>query len=509
MADLPESSPFSKAQTPSPTAAAGSGRLVHRLLVSAGVAAALVAGAVSLPQLTSGRADAQQIVVAPPAGAPMSFANLIERVAPAVVSIEVRQRPGGRGQAIPNMEQLPPGFEDFFRPGPRQRGPAPTSLGSGFFIAANGTIVTNHHVVEDAEDITIRLSDGREIKADLVGSDEPTDIAVLRIRGGGSYPFVRFDRQAQIRVGDWVVAVGNPFGLSNTATAGIVSAKGRREFASAYVDFLQMDAPINPGNSGGPAFDLQGRVIGVNSAILSRTGQNAGIGFAIPADTAARIVDQIMERGRVTRGWLGVQIQPLDDDLGRSLGLENGRGALVASIIPESPAATSGLRQGDVIVRMNGQPIEDQRTLTQRIGETPVGQSVRFDIVREGREQTISVRLAERPAETALAPAPEAPEADIGLGLEVRPLTEAERSRYELNPGQNGLLITSIDPDSDLFRKGVRRNDLIISAGDRPVTTPEELQAALTAARAAGRPLLLLVETPGRGRRFVAAAIEE
>jgi serine protease Do len=226
-------------------------------------------------------------------------------------------------------------------------------------------------VIEGAEEITIRTSDGRDIQADIVGSDEATDIAVLRVRGGGRFPYVTFDDARHVRVGDWVVAVGNPFGLDGTATAGIVSAMGRRDAgSSAYVDYMQIDAPINRGNSGGPTFDLAGNVIGVNSAIFSPTGGNVGIGFAIPAQTANSIVQQILQSGRVSRGWIGVSIQPLDEDIARSLGLEEPRGALVASVVPDGPAGRAGIQQGDVILTFNGQRIEDSRDLTQRVGAT-------------------------------------------------------------------------------------------------------------------------------------------
>ncbi len=476
----------------------------------------ILAGALALgaaPLMAGPPALAQQIRIAPPSGAPISFADLIERVRPAVVSISVRQSPSAaRGQ---QFEGAPPGFEDFFRgPGGGNR-PAPLSLGSGFFINQEGVVVTNHHVVEGAESITVRTSDGRELQAELVGSDEPTDIAVLRVRESGRYPFVAFDRDTDVRVGDWVVAVGNPFGLDGTATAGIVSALGRRDFgSSAYVDYLQIDAPINRGNSGGPTFDLRGNVIGVNSAIFSPTGGNVGIGFAIPSEVAAQIVDQILRSGRVTRGWLGVQVQPLDNDIARSLGLENSRGALVASVVPNSPAAEGGLQQGDVILTFDGQNIADSRELTQRVGSFGIGSSARLQILRAGQRRDINIRLAERPAERTLASAqqpgeqqsPAAPGVEQGaLGLTVRVMTAEDRARYtDIQPNEGGLVILTIAPDSDLAEKGVRAGDVILLAGGQPMRTAAELTAATEAARRANRPLLLQIEGRG-GRRFVAA----
>jgi serine protease Do len=492
-------------------------KFLRRTAIAGGAALALFAGFAAAPTVLSRVADAQEInpgAVAPPSGAPMSFANLIERVRPAVVSISVRQRPdAARGQTL---EGLPPGFEEFFRGRPGRPLPAPTSLGSGFFIDQGGTIVTNHHVIEGAEEITVRTSDGRDLQADIVGSDEATDIAVLRVRErGGRFQYVTFDDASHVRVGDWVVAVGNPFGLDGTATAGIVSAIGRRDAgSSAYVDYMQIDAPINRGNSGGPTFDLNGNVIGVNSAIFSPTGGNVGIGFAIPANTANGIVQQLLREGRVTRGWIGVSIQPLDDDIARSLGLEEARGALVASVVADGPAARAGIQQGDVILTFEGQRIEDSRDLTQRVGATAIGHSSRVEILRNGARRTLNVRLAERPSEQVLAsatPTPEATPSEPGtaqssLGLSVRPMTPADRARYELAANESGLVVTAVDPNSDVAQKGMQAGDVILQAGGRAVDTAQELDAAAQAARRAGRPLLLQVD--GRaGRRFIAADV--
>jgi len=500
-------------------------KFLRRTAIAGGSALALFAGFAGGPILFARVAGAQEInpgAVAPPSGAPMSFANLIERVRPAVVSISVRQRPdAARGQAL---EGLPPGFEEFFRGRPgRPGGPAPTSLGSGFFIDENGTIVTNHHVIEGAEEITIRTSDGRDLSAEIVGSDEATDIAVLRLTERTSrVPYVTFDDASHVRVGDWVVAVGNPFGLDGTATAGIVSAMGRRDAgSSAYVDYMQIDAPINRGNSGGPTFDLNGNVIGVNSAIFSPTGGNVGIGFAIPANTAAGIVNQLMQNGRVTRGWIGVSIQPLDTDIARSLGLEEPRGALVATLVPDGPAARAGIQQGDVILTYDGQRIEDSRDLTQRVGATPIGRTSRVEILRNGQRRTLNLRLAERPSEQTLAAAnpqpdqatpditPDAPGVQQGaLGLSTRPLTQADRTRFELGANAGGLIVTSVEPTSDAAEKGIQAGDIIIQAGGRDIRTAQDLDAAANSARQAGRPLLLQVD--GRtGRRFIAAELSE
>jgi serine protease Do len=341
------------------------------------------------------------------------------------------------------------------------------------------------------------------------------------VRGGGRFQYVTFDDARHVRVGDWVVAVGNPFGLDGTATAGIVSAMGRRDAgSSAYVDYMQIDAPINRGNSGGPTFDLNGNVIGVNSAIFSPTGGNVGIGFAIPAQTANQVVQQLLRSGRVTRGWIGVSIQGLDDDLARSLGLEDTRGALVGSVVPDGPAARGGLQQGDVILSLNGNRIEDNRDLTQRIGGTGVGDTARVEILRGGQRRTLNVRLGERPSEQQLAAdnsAPSAPTPDVApqggvaqssLGMSVRPLTQADRTRFELGANAAGLIITSVEPASDAASKFIQAGDVILQAGGRAIRTPQELSAAADAARRANRPLLLQIDGQG-GRRFVAVDVAE
>jgi len=495
-------------------------KLMKSMLVAGAAAATAFAGFAVAPTLLSDRAEAQRISppsIAPPGGSPVSFADLIQRVSPAVVSISVRQRTGAQERF--DFENLPPGLEEFMKRFP-ERGPrrTPTALGSGFFIAENGTIVTNNHVVQDAEEIDIRLSDGRELKAELVGTDPGTDLAVLKIKGGGRFPYVTFDRTPTIRVGDWVVAVGNPFGLDGTATAGIVSAKGRRDFGnSSYVDFLQLDAPINRGNSGGPAFDLKGNVIGVNSAIFSPTGGNVGIGFAIPSDTASRVVDQLISSGRVSRGWLGVQVQPVDREIAASIGLRDAKGAIVASVTPGSPAARAGLQQGDVILTFNGQPVEDSRALTQRVGEASVGRDARLDVQRDGQRRVVNVRLGERPTEQQLASAdqratPGAPGAESGqsqgLGVGVRALTADDRRRFQIEGVDGGLVITTVEDNSVLADRGVSPGDVILTADRKPVRTAEDLDAAVAQAERQNRPVLLQVQGRTGPARYLGVEVK-
>ncbi len=504
-------------------------RMFHRMLLAGGAATALFAGFAAAPTVLSHSAGAREIVIAPPGGAPLSFADLIEKVSPAVVSIAVRQAPesGARGGFNPEdlpEGQLPPELEQFLRRFGERSEPRETlGLGSGFFISDKGVIVTNNHVVEGATEIKVKTADGKEYDAELVGADQPTDLAVVRIvKPDRAFAFVRFETRANVRVGDWVVAVGNPFGLEGTATAGIVSAKGRREQlgpGSNYVDFLQIDAPINRGNSGGPTFDLQGRVVGVNSAIYSPTGGSVGIGFAIPSETAAVIVDQLQKGGKVTRGWLGVNVQALDEDMAKSLGLPAAKGAMVAGVIDESPAAVAGLRQGDVILKVDGADIADSRDLTRRVGAYAVGKTARLDVLRGGDRRVVEVKFAERPGTEKLAelrtrggPSGVAPGAaaqtkQAGLGLEVRPLSGEERRRLDLGPTDGGLYIAKLEPGADLARKGVRPGNIILQAGGQPVRTPADLAAAVELAKKAKRPVLLQIEGNG-GRTYVAAEIK-
>jgi serine protease Do len=492
---------------------------LKNILVAGTAALALAGGAVLLPGVLADPSTARPIAITPPAGAPMSFADLIDRVSPAVVSIRVVSRAGNR-EDQPDLDELPPELREQFRRffgerGPGGRGQRSESLGSGFFVSSDGLVVTNNHVIEGATAITLTLSDGREVAATLVGADPQSDLAVLRAAPGRTYPFVQLDRDSNVRVGDWVVAVGNPFGLSGSATAGIVSAKGRDEVGenAVAVDFLQIDAPINRGNSGGPTFDLRGRVVGVNSAILSPTGGSVGIGFAIPSDTAARVVDQLVRDGRVTRGWLGVLVQPMDETLARAEGLDGRQGALVAELIPGGPAERFGVREGDVVLSVNGASVKDQRDLTRQVGSLAVGSTARFEILRDGQRRTVEVVMGERPTEEQLAandggpsPPQAAPDAQVqpgAFGLSVRPVTPEDRSRFRLAQDVEGLVVLDVDPDTEAGEKLIR-GDVIIQAGDRPARTAADLEAAIQAARSMGRDAVRLRVQNGDQRRWVA-----
>lgn len=476
--------------------------------------------AITLVDPMHGSAMAQDTEIRPPYaaavpnGAPLSFADLIETVSPAVVTIQVSGHvdAGGLGD---QYENVPPQFREWLerrfggdgrsplQPQPRER----QSLGSGFFISAEGYIVTNNHVVANADEITIGLSDGTEYDARIIGLDEQTDLALLKVDADVDFPFVSFEDEPNYRVGDWVIAVGNPFGLGGTATAGIISAIGRPIGNSTYNDFIQVDAPINRGNSGGPTFDLAGNVIGVNSQIFSPTGGNVGIGFAIPSDVASRIVDQLMTDGRVARGWLGVSIQNVTDDIAEAMGLDEASGAFVSSITAGGPAAEAGFEREDVIIEVDGEPVEDARDLTRRVGAFSAGEEVRFRIVRDGRERNLRVELGDRPSEDALnamQSATQAPGEASYFGMTVSPLTDEMREARGLESSTEGLVIESIEPSSEAMRKGLSRGDIILEAGGREVASADEFGTAVASAREDGRnAILLLVETRG-GQRYVA-----
>lgn len=447
----------------------------------------------------------------PPPGAPSSFATIFDQVSPAVVQIDVTvkvDQPQGGAFQIPGLpfQFTPPQGQGGQSDEPRTA----QGTGSGFFISQDGFIVTNNHVVADATEIKVKMSDGRELPARLIGRDEATDLAVIKVEGN-DYKYVSFEETADPRVGDWVIAIGNPFGLGGTATAGIVSAKARdiggRE--SPYTDFLQIDAAINRGNSGGPTFDIHGRVIGVNSAILSPTGSSVGIGFAIPAETAKRITTQLMRGETIERGYLGVQISTPSAEELAALGLqENQKGALVANVTPDGPADRAGLRFSDLIVSLNGETIDSSTKLTRLVGAAKPGDTMRMEVLRDGRRQTITARSAKRPSETELnaqdggEPSAGAPNATPGAsatveGLNVAPLTPALRQRLGVPASVDGVAITGVADGVDpRLSQGV----VIQQVQNTPVRTVEEFRSAINAVKTSGRPgAYLLIWARGAG----------
>ncbi|WP_440957493.1 Do family serine endopeptidase [Oceanicaulis sp. LC35] len=480
-------------------------KLTQRLILSAAVAA-LTLGAATTVAFSAQEAPSAYAYAAPN-GAPMSFASLIEQVSPAVVSIEAEGHV--ESQNAPDMSQLPPQFREFFErfggipDQPRER----RAQGSGFFISADGYVVTNNHVIDGADTIRVVLTDGRSLEATIVGTDVATDLALLRVAEEDEpFAYVELERDLSIRVGDWVVAVGNPFGLGGTATAGIISATGRQMGAAqAYTDFLQIDAPINRGNSGGPAFDLDGKVIGVNSAIISPTGGNVGIGFAIPSDLAATVIDQLIENGEVRRGYLGIAPAVLTDDLKDAMGLdEDLEGVLINQVLDDTPAQAAGLENGDIILEINGEPVDDPRELTRRVGAFAPGERVAFRILREERERTIRVELTERPDNSAPAQTPDrdaGAAAQFGLALSVA--DEAEREALGIEDGR-GLLVQGVRPGSEAAEKGLRPGDMILEAGGRDLSALSDFDAAVEDARERNRRALLVFVVSQSGQRYTA-----
>lgn len=463
-------------------------------------------------------AGAAGLAFAPPQGAPLSFADIFQQVAPAVVQIDVKtrvQRPNGGGfLQIPGFGAVPipgqPRGGGSGEEGEDDNSTTALGAGSGFLISADGFIVTNNHVVENAEEINVRFSDGRELKARLIGRDPLTDLAVIKVEGA-SFPFVSFEDKAEPRVGDWVIAVGNPFGLGGTATAGIVSAKARDIGGNEnpYTDFIQIDAAINRGNSGGPTFDIYGRVIGVNTAIFSPTGGSVGIGFAIPAGIAKETTDRLMRGEKIERGYLGVTIGNLTKEYRESLGLpENTKGAYITDVTPGAPGDQGGLQAGDVVVSLNGRAIEGSNELTRAVGAVQPGETLRLELLREGRRQTITLRAGTRPANLGAAgveggdeAAPDAPAAAVGEkveGLTVSPMTAALRSRYDLPESARGVVVTAVEARSEAGRLRFQPGMVIVQANGRNLTSVKDLRDAVEEVRAARRPgVLLLVRTPG------------
>ena len=451
------------------------------------------------------------------AGAPFSFADLVERVSPAVVTITAETQETDEEALLNSPENLPEPFRDFFNQfgqGKQFRIPHKAiSMGSGFIIDRSGYIVTNNHVIDGAKKITVKLPDGRTFDAKLIGNDSSTDVALLKVKSDKPLPTVEFGDDRQLRVGDWVIAVGNPFGLSNTVTAGIVSSLSRDlPGGGPFDDFIQIDAPINRGNSGGPTFDLRGQVVGMNSMIFSPSGGSVGIGFAIPASTIHEVVDQLKAHGHVARGWLGVEIQSITPDIAASLGIKEAKGAIVASVVPGGPAQKAGFEQGDVVLAVNGKTVDDNRDLTRRVAALQAGMRASFTVNRQGVTKTLTVEIGQRkdqqvasaePAEEGAMPG--ATGEAMGLGLAA--VTPEMRRSYNLDGNVEGVLITRVDPNSDAADKGLEPGDVLLTVGNRAVHTPHDVESRIADAHAQGRKSVLLLVSGSNGQRYVAVDI--
>ncbi len=440
-----------------------------------------------------------------------SYAPLVRAVLPAVVNVKVERPVPAAGEGHPPRPEMEEFRRRFFDrdgpPMPERRGRPRGGLGSGFIIDESGRVVTNAHVVRDARSITVTTSDGEEYEATLVGLDEKTDLALLEIAGEGPFPFVRFADSSEVEVGDKVIAVGNPFGLGGSVTAGIVSAKGREVGAGPYDDFIQVDAPINRGNSGGPTFNLDGEVIGVNTLIFSPGGGNVGIAFAISANLAKEVIADLMDDGKVERGWLGVRIQPVDEDIAAALGLDEPRGALVSSVDEGSPAAAAGLRPGDVILEFDGTEITKLRDLTRAVAKAGPGRNAGMRVLRQGAEIEITALLGRMPDAEMAATEPERDEkAQPRLGLVLAPLDPEIRQRLGLEE-ERGAVVTRVLPDGPAADKGLRPGDVITAVGERAVEKPGDVAAAVKEAYTAGRKAVLLKVMRRGEARFVAVPL--
>ncbi len=495
--------------------------------LAAAAASLAIAGAVGFTAVTAGTAPVLADAVRVEAPQVPGFADVVANVTPAVVSVRVKanvEQTSDRGQSFGFPDEgfgnLPPDhpmrrfFREFHgfgendgRARPERRGPSrprPVAQGSGFFISEDGYVVTNNHVVNDGSEFTVVTNDGKEMDAKLIGKDERTDLAVLKVDSNTRFTYVDFADDSKVRVGDWVVAVGNPFGLGGTVTAGIISARGRDIGAGPYDDFIQIDAAVNRGNSGGPAFDLNGQVVGINTAIFSPSGGNVGIAFAIPASTAKQVVDGLIKNGSVSRGWLGVEIQPVTKEIAESLGLQSDKGAIVATAQDDSPARKAGIASGDIITQVDGKDVSSSRDLARVIAGYAPGTTVDISVWRNGKSETVKVELGAFPgadkqaaADNSSSPSPSTHTlADLGLTV-----TTADDGK--------GLVVTDVDPDSDAADRGIRAGDVITAVNSEDVSSVKDVTAAMDKAAKAGRKSVLVQISRDAANRFVALPINQ
>lgn len=456
---------------------------------------------------------------------PDTVADTAAVVMDAVVNISTSQNVAA-SRSVPTP-QLPPGspFEEFFEEFFKRRQQQPddgengnprsrrvSSLGSGFVIDPAGLIVTNNHVISDADEIYANFNDGSKLKAELVGRDAKTDLALLRVKPEKPLTAVKFGDSDKLRVGDWVMAIGNPFGLGGTLTVGVVSARNRNINSGPYDNFIQTDAAINRGNSGGPLFNMDGEVIGINTAIISPSGGSIGIGFAVPSATAAPILAQLQEFKEVRRGWIGVRIQTVTDEIAESLGLGKARGALVGGVSDDGPAAKAGIKAGDVVIKFDGKDVKEMRDLPRIVADTPVGKDVEVVVIRKGKEETLKMTIARMPDDEKQAsagdtpsPAPKATAAQRLLGVELSGLTEELRKRFKIKDGITGVVILNVDRNSAAADKGLKAGQVVIEVGQEPVASPDDVQKRIEALKKNGRShALLLVSDPDGQNRYAA-----
>ncbi|MBM1172807.1 Do family serine endopeptidase [Microvirga arabica] len=487
---------------------------IKAYLLGAAALAAVATGLFAAPQQSLAQgAPSQQ--AAPAAQMVPSFADVIDRVKPAVVSVKVEvdgaaaasnsaapSRPDSPNFSLPDDHP----FQEFFRrfrggnenarPGPQPSPRRGGAQGSGFFISADGYLVTNNHVVDNGSKVQVLMDDGRTLDAKVVGTDPKTDIALLKVEGS-NLPFVPFAAETP-RIGDWVLAVGNPFGLGGTVTAGIVSARGRDIGAGPYDDFIQIDAPVNRGNSGGPTFNQRGEVVGVNTAIASPSGGNVGIAFAIPAETVQSVVAELKEKGRVDRGYLGAQIQTLTKDIATATGLEKAEGAIVAELAENSPAAQAGIKTGDVVLSVNGNPVKSARDLSRHIASLDPNTTATVEVWRDGSRRTIDVKLGSLPDEKAASAAPASQNTPIAkLGLKLSPATG----------GKKGVAVAEVEPNSPASERGFRVGDVIAEVAGQQVQSPADVQRAIEESRKSGRKAVLFRVEAQNGSRFIAVQV--
>jgi serine protease Do len=455
---------------------------------------------------------------------PDNIADVAEKVIEAVVNISTTQKVETRNSPVPqlpNDPQLDELFRDFFNrrgePQNRERGPRRvSSLGSGFIIDASGIVVTNNHVISEADEINVILNDGSRLKAEIIGKDQKTDIALLRVKPDKPLKAVKFGDSDKLRLGEWVIAIGNPFSLGGTVTAGIVSARNRDINSGPYDNYIQTDAAINRGNSGGPLFNLEGEVVGVNTAIISPSGGSIGIGFAVPSKTAVNVIDQLKEFGETRRGWLGVRIQQVTDEIAESLNIRPARGALVAGIDEKGPAKPAGIEPGDVIVKFDGKEIKEMRDLPRVVADTPVGKQTPVVVIRKGKELTKTVTLGRLEDGEKLAAAnakndgaPERTVVKKTLGIELANLSDDLRRRYSIKDTVKGIVITGVDANSPAAEKRLSPGDVIVEIAQEAVASTDDFQARIDKLKKEGRKSALLLVAGADGElRFVALSLQ-